>query len=800
MNRTKKIAGGLFIIVIIALAAVFLYVHSIARQGLPDYNTSVVIPGMKEKVTVYRDRFAVPHIYAKNQEDLYRAVGYCMAQDRLWQMDLLRRVTTGRLSEIFGEDMVETDLLMRSLRITEKSVKVITVSDHQMIAALRAFSDGVNQYMESHTDSLPVEFSILGYKPEPWEIEHSVNLIGYMAWDLTMPWKTEMALYKISQKVNEERMKDLVPQVKDFKTYVYPYFAKTETEISVRRNLLQQANALQELGVQIFSGSNNWAVAGWKSETGKPLLANDMHLGLFAPGIWYQMHQVIEGELDVTGVVLPGQPCVIAGHNDRIAWGMTNVMVDDMDFYREKVNPDNENEYMFNGKWRRMQVREEEIATGNGNVLKRKIRFTHRGPVVSGMKDLEDEVISMHWIGNDFSNELRSVYLLNRAKNWNDFRNAARSFLSVSQNIVYADVDGNIGMYCCAGIPIREGNGIEIMPGDTDRYDWKGFVPFERRPHSFNPTEGFVASANNKTVSDRYPFYISYWFDQPHRIDRIREMLSEKQKYSVDDFNRMQLDQRSKLVEQMKGDIVAIAGNGGLSSRQQDALNRLSEWKGIMSGDSGAAAIFEAFYIKFMRNCFYDEMGDKLFDAFTTKTIMPKNAIDAIWKKKSSPWCDDVNTADVTENFNDMVQQSFKEAVEWLDDEMGGGPQGWKWKDIHALTLKHPMGGVWILDLLFNLNSETFPVGGSFHTVSPYSYSFRNPFVVTAGSSHRHIYSTADWNMSRSIIPTGSSGIPASEHYCDQSEQYVKGISHPDHVRRDLVEKNARYTMEINGK
>jgi len=800
MNRTQKIAAGLFIIIIIALAAVFLYVHSIARKGLPDYNTSVVIPGMKEKVTVYRDRFAVPHIYAKNQEDLYRAVGYCMAQDRLWQMDLLRRVTTGKLSEIFGEDMVETDLLMRSLRITEKSVKVITVSDHRMIAALQAFSDGVNQYMESHTDSLPVEFSILGYKPEPWEMEHSVNLIGYMAWDLTMPWKTEMALYKISQKVNEERMKDLVPQVKDFKTYVYPYFAKTETEISVRRHLLQQANALEKLGVQIFSGSNNWAVAGWKSETGKPILANDMHLGLFTPGIWYQMHQVIEGELDVTGVVLPGQPCVIAGHNDRIAWGMTNVMVDDMDFYREKVNPDNENEYMFNGKWRRMQVREEEIATGNGDVVKRKIRFTHRGPVISGMKDLEDEVISMHWIGNDFSNELRSVYLLNRAKNWSDFRNAARSFLSVSQNIVYADVDGNIGMYCCAGIPIREGNGIEIMPGDTDRHDWKGFVPFERRPHSFNPPEGFVASANNKTVSDRYPFYISHWFDQPHRIDRIREMLSEKQKYSVDDFSRMQLDQRSKLVEQMKGDIVAIAGNGGLSSRQQDALNRLSEWEGVMSGDSGAAAIFEAFYMKFMRNCFYDEMGDTLFDAFTTKTIMPKNAIDAIWKKKSSPWCDDVNTADVTENFNDMVQKSFKEAVEWLDDEMGGGPQGWKWEDIHALTLKHPMGNVWILDLLFNLNSETFPVGGSFHTVSPYAYSFRNPFVVTAGASHRHVYSTADWNMSRSIIPTGSSGIPASEHYCDQSELYIKGISHPDHVRRDLVEKNASYTMEITGK
>jgi len=498
--------------------------------------------------------------------------------------------------------------------------------------------------------------------------------------------------------------------------------------------------------------------------------------------------------------VLPGQPCVIAGHNDRIAWGMTNVMVDDMDFYRETVNPDDQNQYMFNGKWRRMQVREEVIPIGGGKNVKRTIRFTHRGPVISGIKDIEDEVISMHWIGNDFSNELRSVYLLNRAKNVGDFKNAVRSFMSVSQNIVYADVDGNIGMYCCAGIPIRKGNGIEILPGDTDEYDWKGFVPFERRPHSFNPSEGFVASANNKTVGERYPFYIGYWFDMPHRIDRIREMLSEKKKFTVDDFKKMQLDQRSKLVTRMKGDIVALAENASLSPREQDALNSFSEWNGVMSGNSGAAALFEVFYVKFMRNCFHDEMGDEVYEEFTAKTVMPKYAVDAVWKKKSSSWCDDITTADVKENFTDMVHKSFKEAVGWLDDELGGRPSGWKWEDIHALTLKHPMGDVWILDLLFNLNSETFPVGGSFHTVSPYAYSFRNPFVVTAGASHRHVYSTADWNMSRSIIPTGSSGIPASEHYCDQTELYIKGISHPDHVRRDLVEKDARYTMEITGK
>ena len=800
VNRKKKIISSIAIIVAILCIGGFLYVRSIAGKGLPDYSSPVQLKGMNEKVMVYRDQFAVPHIYARNQEDLYRAVGYCMAQDRLWQMDLLRRVTTGRLSEIFGEDMIETDVLMRSLRIPEKSVKIITVTDREMLSALEAFCDGVNQYIESHLDNLPPEFEILGYTPEPWEKEHSINLIGYMAWDLTLPWKTEMAIYKISKKVNEELMKDLVPHVKDYKSYVYPHFAGKDTEMHVRRHLLAKAGNLEELGVQVFSGSNNWAVAGWKSETGKPILANDMHLGLFAPGIWYQMHQVVEGELDVTGVVLPGQPMVISGHNERIAWGMTNVMVDDMDFYREKVNPDNPDEYMYNGKWRKMEVRTEKIPVGNDDRVERTIRFTHRGPVISGIKGVEDEVISMRWIGNDFSNEFRTVYLLNRAKNWSDFRNAARSFLAVSQNIVYADVDGNIGMYCCAGIPIRKGNGIEIVPGDTDEYDWKGYVPFERRPHSFNPPEGFVASANNKIVSDRYPFYISHWFDLPHRIDRIREMLSEKQEYSIDDFQKMHMDHRSKLAEQMRDDMVSILRQRDLPGRQNAALTMLSAWDLVMSGDSGAAALFDAFYLKFVYNCFHDEMGDDLYSEYVNKRVLPTNAVDAIWKKKTSPWCDDVTTKDVKEDFNTMVHKSFSDAVAWLSDDMGGDPEDWQWKDIHALTLSHPMGGVWFLDILFNLNSDTFPVGGSFHTVSPNSYSFNEPFRVKDGASHRHIYSTADWNSSLSIIPTGNSGIPASKHYCDQSELYVKGIYHPDRFNRQSVESEARYIMEITGR
>jgi len=259
------------------------------------------------------------------------------------------------------------------------------------------------------------------------------------------------------------------------------------------------------------------------------------------------MHHVIEGELNVTGVVLPGAPYVIAGHNEDIAWGMTNVTVDDLDFYLETINPSDSNQYLLNGEWVDMRIVEEEIRVkGQKDPLKRYIRYTHRGPVVSSFKGVKDKVISIRWQGNEFSNEVRSVHLLNRAENWEDFRNAVRTFNSVNQNIVYADRFGNIGLQTSAGIPIRKEGGIPVYPGDTSLYDWQGQVPFEELPFSYNPECGYVSSANNKTVDESYPYYIGSWFSLPNRIGRIREMLEEKEVLGTDDFKRMLRDQHSQ--------------------------------------------------------------------------------------------------------------------------------------------------------------------------------------------------------------------------------------------------------------
>jgi len=528
MKVFKRILFALLILVVLLVVVGFFLLNNLKNGAIPDYNKNVPITGLSEEVTVLRDSHGIPHLKAKNEEDLYRAIGFTMAQDRLWQMDLLRRVTQGRLSEILGKEQVNTDLLMRSLRIQEKSEKILATLTPEIVSILEAFSDGINQYIKDYM--LPPEFKILGYKPEAWKPVHSINLIGYMSWDLTSGWDAEIALHMISKEINTELLQELIPDLENQNTPIFTNFGSTS--INFDKTILSANNELEKLGVEVFSGSNNWAVSGKKSKTGQPLMANDMHLGLFSPGIWYQMHQFVEGKLNVTGLVLPGQPFVIAGHNDSIGWGMTNVMVDDLDFYAETLNDDS-TKYLLDGEWIDLLIKKETIKTKEGDELNKTLKFTHRGPIINRFKKEKEIPLSIHWLGNEMSNEIRSLYLLNRAKNWTDFRDAVKTFKAVSQNIVYADVAGNIGLQSCAGVPMRAGSGIQIYPGDSSKYDWTGLVPFEELPFEYNPARGYVSSANNKTVHADYPHYISHWFAVPDRIDRIREMLDDKEKLGI---------------------------------------------------------------------------------------------------------------------------------------------------------------------------------------------------------------------------------------------------------------------------
>ena len=793
MKTIKRILLALLILIVLILIAGIVFVQFMKTAAVPDYNKSFVLYGLGSEVEILRDKHGVPHIYAQNEDDLYRAVGFAMAQDRLWQMDLLRRVTQGRLSEILGKDQVETDLLMRALRIQEKSQKILDSSDPEIVAALEAFADGVNQYIAQFP--LPPEFKILGYQPEWWKAVHSINLIGYMSWDLSMGWGTEYFLHRLRNEIPDYKIAEMIPYLAKPNTIVYPEFGLNK--ISAGSTMLSASQNLKDLGIEIFNGSNNWAISGKKSTSGMPLMANDMHLGLFSPGIWYQMHQVVDGKVNVTGVVVPGQPFVIAGHNDRIAWGMTNVMVDDLDFYAEKLNEDS-TKYWFNGAWKDFNIYRETIKTKEGDSLKVDLKFTHRGPMVNRFKNEKETPLSIRWLGNEMSNEIRTVYLLNRAKNWSDFREACRTFTSVSQNIVYADVEGNIGLQCSAGLPIRNGSGIEVYPGDSSKYDWEGLVPFEKLPFEFNPERGYVSSANNKTVSADYPYYISHWFATSSRIDRIREMLEEKEQMGIDDFKAMHGDFRSKTAEQMtKVFLASLQQSTEYSDTEKMALNLLAEWNYTLEKESQAASVFEVMYRKAMLNLVKDDLSPELFEGIKGEKMLLENLMLNVLQNKNSAWVDNINTPG-QESFDDIVIQSFKETVEELSLQLGPDVQQWQWGKLHSFTLSHPLGVVPVLDRLLKLNRGPFEMPGSYHTVCPYSYSFTNLYRTNHGASERHIFDTKDWDNSQTIIPTGTSGIPASEFYLDQTDLYIKNQYHDDPFSMAEVEKAAQFKMKLS--
>lgn len=793
----KKILITVVVFLVLAISALFIYGRVISRQALPDYSEPFDLKGLKDSVWVYRDSFAMPHVYAKNDLDLYRVTGYLVAQDRFWQMDLLRHVTMGRLCEIIGNDMLEADILMRSLRIPEKSERIYAETSPEIKAIFEAYSDGINQYMEEHKNKLPLEFSILGYKPEPWKPQHSFNLVGYMAWDLNGSWIAEIVLHKLKKKLGRDKVLELVPMFDSTLSVIFPKALADNTQSDWGSEMIAANQKLQQLGVSVFYGSNNWAVNSSKSANGKPILANDMHLGLMAPGVWYQMHQVVDGELDVTGVMLPGAPFIISGHNKAIAWGMTNVMNDDIDFYTEEINSDS-TRYKLDGEWKPLILKKEKIVLKSGDTISKILKFTHRGPIISELKKVHDEAISMHWLGNEWSNEIRTVYLLNRARNWEDFKTAISTFVSVSQNIVYADTAGNIGLYCAAGVPLRRGPAWEVLPGNTSDFDWKGLVPFDSLPNYYNPAAGIAVSANNKTAPANYPHYISHWYDLPFRYNRIKNMLLETDKHSAESFKAIQTDFRSENVKFYLPKMISLLESRVTAGLEKESLDILKNWNMTMDAEAAAPAIYESFFSVFLKNLFEDEMGEEMFREFITDKVVVRNALHRIWTTEQSSFMDNVNTKQENEDFSLVVYQSFRTSVNQLSEKYGKIPTGWKWGKMHHVVINHPLGRVKILDRAFHLNRGPFEIGGSFHTVEPYSYRYTRPFESTHGASQRHVYMTGNWDESWTIIPTGISGISTSPYYCDQTELYIHKKYRRDWFSREAVEKNAKYRIVFN--
>jgi len=779
------------------------------------YSGTENLKGLTDSVTVYWDERGMPHIYACNEHDLYMATGYVTARERLWQMDLVRRSASGRLAEIFGKSFLQADIFSRCLRIRENAELIVAKQDPRILACLQAYTDGVNAWISSCGKHLPVEFRLLSYKPEQWCLTDVASIIGLLGWNLDCRNLTaELFVYQLINRVGLEMASDLIPDWKATDAVVYPDFEINDTILAGIGDMVSSFNRISGLGVSTFSSSNSWAVSGRRSETGMPLLSNDIHLSLPSPGVWLQMHQVIPGVLNVTGVLIPGEPFIIAGHNASIAWGMTNLRVDAVDLFAETLNPDNPDLYLFNGEWREMTKKREIIRIRGGKNDTVTLRYTHRGPVISGcmdighlspklqwlgydylegLRDQEKSAISMKWTGYDESNEVSAVWLINRAEDWDDLRRGLSMFRSISQNAIYADTGGNIGMCSGGGIPVRSGSAVMIRSGETGEHDWKGYLPFEEMPYTYNPPTGEVSSANNKTIGEDYPFFVSNSFEMPYRINRIREMLDEKDTLGMADFCRMVTDQHSDLAKLMTPVILSIRGQPDLLSPSAiSLLDTLAAWDYEMSPSLIAPTLLEFFRISFRHNLLADELGD-LYDRIWD--ISSQYYIYRILTEGPDEWVDDITT-EAKETLEEIVRRSFTDAIASIEKKYGTNPEHWQWGRIHTVTFIPPLGSVRILGILWSLNSRKYPVGGSDHTVCPY-FTYKPDFDAVNGASVRLIYNTADWDESLSVIPGGNSGVPSSEFYLSQADAFVEGRFYKDHFSTEAVLSSAKYTMTL---
>jgi penicillin amidase len=787
MRVFKWIFGILLGLILVICVCVYAYL----RSTLPDYNGEIVVPEIGKPVDIIRDSYGMPHIYAQTDADAYFALGYCMAQDRLFHMDLMRRAARGKLAEIFGKDLVPVDRFFRTITAGKSIEEIAAAYKPETISAAKAYAAGVNYFIKHHKGPLPLEFTILGYEPEPWQPSDATATQYIMAEDLNTAFSVELLHAAVIEKVGEEMAQEIFPDYVDGYPTIVP-------QGSTALEFLKTLNLAREIrGAEGGGASNSWVVSGKKSTNGKPILANDPHLGHRVPGIWYEAH-LVSPSMNVSGTLLPGLPFVIIGANEHVAWGFTNVMADDADFYIEKINPANPNQSEFMGRWEDMTIKEEVIKVKGADDVKFKIRLTRHGPIIDEIntyKEPKNTAISMRWTAYEVLHAI-PFYYLNTARSVDDIEKAAEHFKCPGQNWVYADDKGNIGFWAAVGIPIRDGfSGAVPVPGWDGKHEWKGFVPTEQQPHLKNPDRGWIATANNKHVGDDYPYPISHYYTMPDRFVRIKEMITAKQKFGTQDFAKMQVDFYVVLAKEWVPMMLASLPGKQFSENEKKAIAALKNWNFVAGAEDIAPTVFHATINAMAKSIFKKRLGADLYGQYLKNKDVVFNAMRNLIAAGQSVWFDDPDTAEV-EDINDIINKSFTEAMIYLEEKMGSNVDDWRWGDLHTLTLYHPFGkSSSLMGYLMNIGPN--PMGGSMATVNPQPYKLSEPWEGYHGASLRYIIDFANRKNSRRVIPAGISGNFMSPHYDDQAELWRTGKYRPFVLDRKSVEADARYTLKM---
>ncbi|MEK6757113.1 MAG: penicillin acylase family protein [Bacteroidota bacterium] len=795
--RAKILIGSLITLAFFSVALVIFFYYLITKS-FPTTSGSVDVPGLRASVKIFRDEYGVPHIIAESEEDAYFAVGYVHAQDRLWQMELMRRAGQGRLAEVLGEPALKIDRMFRTLGIWRQALKIAPTIDEKTRTAAQSYADGVSSFIETHKGKYPIEFDLLDIEPEPWRIEHSVMISRLMAWELNYSRWVDITLTELVERFGEAKAAEIFPTWPEGAPVIVPDELRGKKVADLGKQLLQTDQAFRTLmgNDGLETGSNAWVISGSRSATGKPILANDPHLLFSVPGRWYELHVIAPG-LDVAGASIAGVPFVVIGRNQHIAWGVTNAMMDDEDFYIEQVDSiQHPTRYRFNNTWRPLEQQVDTILVKDGPPVLLTIYRTHRGPIVNRIEPaagFSEHLLSMRWVGHEISNEAGAFYRMNRASNWNEFLEGLKYFAVPAQNFVYADDQGTIGYHTGGRIPIRSTKSPTLLfPGWTDQYDWKGFVPFEEMPQMLNPAEGFIATANNRIISDSYPYYISNLW-QPHwLVTRITEVLRSQSKFSVEDLQRLQLDVLSPHAREIVPIILSAFETRSVTDPDvQTALNYFRNWNFEMKSNDVPTTLFQAFFVRMVHNTYEDEMGPELMALYDTLATVPMTVTTKLMKKGSSVWFDNIKTPPV-ESMADILRQSLEDAIHDLKNAYGGELKEWQWGAVHQVEFPHVFSANSLLRKVFNLGP--YPVGGSHSTVNKGDYRLKKPFLNHVGPSTRQIFDLSDANNGRAVTPPGQSGQVFQRHYDDQIQLWLNGGYRRMVMNRSSIE-NSKYDL-----
>ena len=788
MNRLFGFLGGLIILIILGILG-FIFWQS------PKYEGQVFIKGLSQEAEIHFDSYGVPHIYAQNEADAYRALGFIHAQERLFQLEMMRRVGSGTLAEFLGPDLVDIDKFFHTLGIPkhakESTQAFLQDGETPWKKAAEAYLEGVNEYIQ--IGQLPIEYLLLGEKPRPYTLEDMHSIIGYMSFTFAMALKTDPLVTKIARELGLEYLNALSVQTLPEHHVIPVHFGdSTLFPVEVSSGL---SALLEKLPTPLLEGSNSWVISGSKTKSGKVLFHNDTHIGFSSPSVWFEAHLEYPG-FSFYGNHLAGVPFGLVGHSRRHSIGLTMFENDDQDFFEEKLNPSNPNEILIGEEAFPITSRKVTIQVKGQEAVEFEIQETVHGPILNPVSEeiaaLTTNPVSSWWVfTQEPSKALQAIYLLNHAQNIQEVEAGASLIHAPGLNIMYGDAEGNIAWWAAAKLPIRspKTHSKIFVDGSDPDSQVQGWYPFSENPRSINPPSGFVASANNQPESTRSGVIFPGYYYPGDRWDRISKSVTSRDDWDLEASKSLQLEAINETSAEIAKFMLSQLNSGEFTDFRKE-LESLGNWEGDHQLNSIAPTLYYKWLYHTLRIAMEDELGKEAFKAYL-ETFMMVRSNRFFLTKEENPWWDNRSTPN-PETRKEVISEALTLTFQELENQFGKNSTEWKWRNAVSLEHPHPLGSQKPLDKLFNVRSG--PVEANEEALNKLAFDLNGEGVyrVTSGPAMRIILDFGDVEGSVSVLPTGNSGNRFSRHYADQKELYTKGRYRPQLMNKEQIKSKSK--------